>query len=974
MKTSIRKFLISTTLAPCFASTAFTVEVIMPSENFDGSSGKIFPYTTLSDPRGTLCIFSGDLYIANLDNAISRTSSSCFSNRAGALQILGKGGVFSFLNIRSSADGAAISSVITQNPELCPLSFSGFSQMIFDNCESLTSDTSASNVIPHASAIYATTPMLFTNNDSILFQYNRSAGFGAAIRGTSITIENTTKSLLFNGNGSISNGGALTGSAAINLINNSAPVIFSTNATGIYGGAIYLTGGSMLTSGNLSGVSFVNNSARSGGAIYANGNVTFSNNSDLTFQNNTASPQNSLPAPTPPPTPPAVTPLLGYGGAIFCTPPATPPPTGVSLTISGENTVTFLENIASEQGGALYGKKISIDSNKSTIFLGNTAGKGGAIAIPESGELSLSANQGDILFNKNLSITSGASTRNSIHFGKDAKFATLGATQGYTLYFYDPITSDDLSAASAAATVVVNPKASADGAYSGTIVFSGETLTATEAATPANATSTLNQKLELEGGTLALRNGATLNVHSFTQDERSVVIMDAGTTLATTNGAANNTDGAITLNNLVINLDSLDGTKAAVVNVQSTNGALSISGTLGLVKNSQDCCDNHGMFNKDLQQVPILELNATSTTVTTTDFSVGTNGYQQSPYGYQGTWEFTIDTTNHKVTGDWKKTGYIPHPERLAPLIPNSLWANVIDLRAVSQASAAGGEDIPGKQLSITGITNFFHANHTNDARSYRHMGGGYLINTYTRITPDAALSLGFGQLFTKSKDYLVGHGHSNVYFATVYSNITKSLFGSSRFFSGGTSRVTYSRSNEKVKTSYTKLPKGRCSWSNNCWLGELEGNLPITLSSRILNLKQIIPFVKAEVAYATHGGIQENTPEGRIFGHGHLLNVAVPVGVRFDKNSHNRPDFYTIIVAYAPDVYRHNPNCDTTLPINGATWTSIGNNLTRSTLLVQASSHTSVNDVLEIFGHCGCDIRRTSRQYTLDIGSKLRF
>ncbi|WP_369016848.1 hypothetical protein, partial [Chlamydia pneumoniae] len=68
-----------------------------------------------------------------------------------------------------------------------------------------------------------------------------------------------------------SNGGALTGSAAINLINNSAPVIFSTNATGIYGGAIYLTGGSMLTSGNLSGVLFVNNSSRSGGAIYANG-------------------------------------------------------------------------------------------------------------------------------------------------------------------------------------------------------------------------------------------------------------------------------------------------------------------------------------------------------------------------------------------------------------------------------------------------------------------------------------------------------------------------------------------------------------------------------------------------------------------------------------------------------------------------------------------------------------------------------
>ncbi|WP_100934676.1 polymorphic outer membrane protein middle domain-containing protein [Candidatus Chlamydia corallus] len=966
MKRSIRKFLISTTLAPCFTSTAFTVEVIMPSDNFDGSNGKMFPYTILANPRGTTCIFSGDLYISNLDNSISRTSSSCFSNTAGTLQVLGKGVTFSFVNIRSSADGAAISNVITTNPEKYPMNFSGFNQIIFENCESLTSDTSSGSIKAHASAVYSTTPTTFRDNGTLLFQYNRSAGPGAGIRSTGITIENTKKRLLFNANGSISHGGALTASAAINLTNNPAPVTFSNNATGVYGGAVYLPAGSMLTSGNSSGVTFANNSARSGGAIFANGNVTFSNNSNLTFQNNTAAPENSV-AP-----PPANPPTLGYGGAIYCTPPATPPPTDIKLIISGENTVAFLENIASVQGGALYGKSISIASNKSTTFLGNIAGKGGAIAIPQGGDLSLSADQGDIFFNKNQSLTSGTATRNSIHFGEDAKFSTLAAAKGYNLFFYDPITSDNLSSGTAAPSVIVNPKTSTDTAYLGNIVFSGEKLNADEAKISANFTSTLNQKLELQGGTFTLRDGATLNVHTLTQNAASTLFMDAGTTLATTN--TNNTDGTITLNNLVINLDSLDGTKAALVNVQSTNGALTISGNLKLVKNSLDSSDNHEMFNKNLNQVPILELKATSGTVTTTNFSLSSNGYQQSPYGYQGTWEFALDATTNKVTGTWKKTGYIPHPERLAPLIPNSLWGNLLDLRAVSQASAAGGENVPGKQLSITGITNFFHANHTDEARNYRHIGGGYLVNTYTRITPDAALSLGFGQLFTKSKDYLVGHGHSNVYFATAYSNITKPLFGSSRLFSGCTSRISYSLSNEKVRTSYTKLPKAHSSWSNNCWLGEVEGNLPFILSSRILNLKQIIPFVKAEIAYANHRGLKENSPEGRIFGKSHLINVAVPVGVRFDKHSHNRPDFHTIIVAYAPDIYRHNPHCDTILPINGAMWTSVGNNLTRSALLVQASSHTSINNVLEIFGHCGCDIRRTSRQYTLDIGSKLRF
>ncbi|SPN73586.1 Polymorphic membrane protein F,chlamydial polymorphic outer membrane protein repeat,Autotransporter beta-domain [Chlamydia serpentis] len=966
MKTSIRKFLISTTLAPCIASTAFSVEVIMPSDNFDGASGKIFPYTTLADPRGTICIFSGDLYIANLDNSISRTSSSCFTNTAGALQVLGKGATLSFKNIRSATDGAAISSSVTQNPEKNPMSFSGFNRMIFENCESLTSDTSSGSIKAHGSAIYSTTPISFSNNSSILFQYNRSAGPGAGIRGPSITIESSKNQLLFNANGSTSYGGALTSSAAINLINNLTPITFSNNAAGIYGGAVYLTAGSMLTSNNTSDVTFINNSARSGGAIFANGNVTFSNNRALTFHNNTASPQNSVPSTTPPPSNP---PVLGYGGAIYCNPPAG---SSAQLSISGEDSVAFITNIATEEGGALYGKSIAISSNKSTIFIGNLALKGGAIAISNSGDLSLSADQGDIIFDKNIAAPTSGSYRNSIYFGQDAKFVTLGAGKGYNLYFYDPITSADLSSGTTPPSVIVNPKGNSNTTYSGNIVFSGKMLNTDEMAKSNNLLSTLNQKLELQGGTLALRDSVTLQVHTFQQHPESTLFMDAGTTLATTNGASSNTDGAITLSNLVINLDSLDGTKAAIVNAQSTNGALTISGKLGLIHDSTDCCDNHQMFNHDLNQVPILELKATSGTVTTTDFDVSSDSYKPSPYGYQGSWEFIL--ANNKVSGNWKKNGYIPHPERLAPLIPNSLWGNILDLRAVSQASAAGGEDIPGKQLSFTGITNFFHADHNDKARSYRHMGGGYLINTYTRMTPDSALSLGFGQLFTKSKDYLVGHGHSNAYFATAYSNITKTLFGSYNVFSGFTSRVTYSRSNEKLKTSYTKLPKARCSWSNNSWLGEFEANLPVILSSRILNLKQIIPFVKAEIAYANHGSFQENNSEGRIFGRGHLLNVAVPIGLRFDRYSHNRPDFYTILVAYAPDIYRHNPHCNTTLPINGATWSSLGNDLTRSALLVQASSHTSVNDILEICGHCGCDIRRTSRQYTLDIGSKLRF
>lgn len=1008
---SFHKFFICSSLAFSLTSPVFAKIVPIPSKNFNGQEGRVFPYTTLSNPEGTTAIFSGDLIISNIDNAISETSSSCFSNKAGYFTILGQGYTLSFNQIRSASNGAAISDSVTDLT--LPLTLLNFKNILFINSHTLTSTeagtgagTGNTNTVKANSAmLYSTVPVIFKDNQTILFQQDRSAGPGAGINAASLTITGTTTSCSFDSNASSSFGGALASVGPVKLVNNTAPQTFLSNGAAYYGGAIYLgtyppaggTGtpsiGSLTASANSGNITFQNNSALTGGAIYSLGNLTFSNNSNILFANNTASPASTITLPS---TTPNQTITGGLGGAIYCIAPQAPTGGGAgsgtttdpTLTCTGQTSLSFQGNCAASEGGAIYAKKIVISDNGSTQFIGNvSAKKGGAISVANSGTLALTANAGNIIFDHNLTVntttntgTTTPSTHNAIHFNEGATFSTLAASAGNSIYFYDPITTDISTTApqppAQPAALTINPSS---GNYQGNIVFSGEKLPPDEAAEENNVTSTINQQVTLENGSLVLKQGAVLKVYSFTQSPGSTVVMDLGTTLSTTN--QQNTNGGITLSNLAINLASLGENNSAVVEIASTSGQLSVTGPITFVDSSGTFYENHELLNENTVEYTIATFTGNTNpppNINITDITTAT-GATSSPYGYQGTWKLETSpgtqADTQTLTATWTKTSFIPGPERLAPLVPNSLWGNIVDLRAVNQVMETCSQGLPYKKgLCLTGVSNFFHCNHTQAARSYRHISGGYVLHANTQTLADSVFGFGFGQLFAKSKDYLVAHDKSKVYVITAYTGFTKPFFNISNLFASMATRASYCRSNERLTTNYTSLGTAQAGWSNNGWLGELEANFPVVLSSRIFNLKKLIPFVKAEVAYANQGRFKEKNTEGRAFGHGHLMNVSVPAGIKFDKTSHHAPDFYSISLSCISDVYRYNPHCSTVLIANGATWTTVATNPSRWGVKVQASSHNKVNNNIEIYGHGGCEIRRSSRQYTVDLGSKFRF
>ncbi|WP_375793523.1 autotransporter domain-containing protein [Chlamydia sp. 12-01] len=1016
MKASLRKFLISTTLTlPC-SFQAFSLEIVVPHGIYDGNLRDTFPYTITSNPEGTTAILSGNLHLLNLDNSMVATPSSCFFNSIGSMTIVGKNHNLTFVNLRTSVNGAALSSIPTADPDTSPYTITGMNTLSFSNCVALMARTT-NPVNPKGGAVYSKAPIFFQNIQNLIFKNNSAADNGGALWAQVVGISNIKKSMQFLSNVG-ANGGAIGASKSLN-VTQCPSILFRSNSAEKLGGAIHSVdpttvqnpppapppttpAGPVNTVISFSGngsVQFDSNNAKSGGAVYSKGNINFTNNAQLLMQNNSASPEvadNNE--------------VLGQGGAIYCTqqtpnPPApdTLPFTG--LTIANQNEIFFANNFAATAGGAIYGKKVSITSSGKTVFTNNISKDGGAIYIPDNGDLSLSADYGDMIFYENLKTNDATTTRNAISLGKGATINLLAASGNYKLCFYDPIvTTIPDTAHSDDKKLTINQDRTSSTPFTnhiGTILFSGAQVDSQSASTTANFESIIYQKVVLGGGKLVLADKASLSVISFEQESDSILLMDDGTTLATTENSASGVtagggggggggsvatptvnSGSISLTDLHVNISSLtEAGEGAKIDVKGTNGTITLTGYLSLDDLSGIAYENHDLFNKDTVTLKVLSLSTKDDNkITESGFQLTPRGDTEPQYGYQGSWKLvwengTDANANKKKTlkATWTKTGFIPSPERQASLVPNSLWGAFIDLRSMNALATASCDGFGyGKGLWVAGISNVFHHDRNSVSHGFRRISGGYVIGANSQTISDSVFGVAFSQVFGKSKDYVVSTTKSQAIVGSAYLSIKRQL--SNTIFTSFAARINYSHTNEDMKTRYTFIPEEDGNWDNNCWLGEVGGSLPIALQTTKLHLNQFVPFVNVQLGYAEHGSFREKLAEARSFCSSRLINLAIPCGFKIDRRSHSHPDFYSLAISYVPDVWRRNPGCDILLLANGFCWKTPATNLDRHGLLMQGSTHTAVNNNIEIFSHGSCELRRSSRNYNINVGSKFRF
>ncbi|SYX08771.1 Polymorphic membrane protein F,chlamydial polymorphic outer membrane protein repeat,Autotransporter beta-domain [Chlamydia poikilotherma] len=702
------------------------------------------------------------------------------------------------------------------------------------------------------------------------------------------------------------------------------------------------------------------------GAIKAGGNATLSNNASVVFNKNYST---------------------ASGGAISCT------NTGNTalLKFEGNSQLIFSDNTATTSGGAIYTNKLTINSGGLTLFSNNSvtnaSPKGGAICLHDTnGECSLTANLGDIIFKGNTIITTGASPatkRNAINLGAAGKFTQLRAKEGFGIYFYDPIadagTTDEIELNKTEGTTT----------YSGQIVFSGEKLTPEEQAIPDNLKSSFKQAIKLGSGSLILKEGVTVTANKVTQTGGTIV-MDAGTALK----ASTET---IALTNLEVNIASLGGggsSNPAIVETTTANKTISIT-EVNLIDSSGNGYE-YPIFSTT-KPFTTIEAKTTTSTITAPTTNL-TNYVPPTHYGYQGNWTVTWAKSNsdaiQTATFDWKQTGYNPNPERQGPLVPNTLWGSLSDVRAMQNLMDVSANSADYQRgLWVSGLANFLHKSGTETKRKFRHNSAGYVLGAFAKTPSEDIFSAAFCQLFGKDKDYLVAKNSSNIYAGSIYYQ--HSLFWSAwdRLLENTigaqaplvlNAQLTYSHTSNDMKTNMTQRyapPKTTYSeikgdWDNDCFGVELGATVPIESQYSSL-FDMYSPFLKFQLVHAHQEDFKENSStEGRYFESSNLTNLSMPIGVKFERFSDNDNASYNLTLAYAPDLVRSNPDCTTSLLVSPTTavWLTKATNLARQAFIVRAGNHLSLSSNFEIFSQFSFELRGSSRTYNVDLGSKIQF
>lgn len=759
----------------------------------------------------------------------------------------------------------------------------------------------------------------------------------------------------------------------------------STTANGT--GAIESVGNIQLTNNDY--VTFINNaSTTTGGAACSQGNCTISGNQTVLFDSNATSGSNI------------------NGGAICCLkqPPPAVPPTTPTLTIIGNNEVTFINNTASGSGGAIYAQNLTLSSEgKGVLFTNNTASataspKGGAIAIADSGTLSLSADGSNITFNGNTTNTTagvGAPTitRNAIDLGSQAKFTVLRATEGNSIYFYDPITG------SGATDALSINETNASVTYGGSIVFSGEKLSETEKTKPENLKSKFSQDVDLKNGSLVLKDGVTVDTKQFTQTA-GTLLMDAGTTLSASTGA-------VTVKNLAVNMSSLNGTDKVTLSATAASQNVSLTGPITLMDDNGNAYENPDLRNSQSYDFIVLSAGDTTTAGTATPPSSSNTDPQiteQTPqhYGYQGTWAVkwvqspapgaggATTPQTQTATLSWTKTGYIPNPERRGNLVPNSLWGVFVDVRSIQEVMKRSTDVIDqGRGIWASAIGNFFHRDNINKGseiqQGFRHRSAGYIIGASTPTIEDNVLNLAFCQLFGRDKDRLVTKNHITSYAGSINFqhegrlDYITNLLPQGSYSAWGpialmlNAQLTYCHSSNDMKTSYTQpTPQEvKSSWGNDGFGMEMGGLVSIP-TQHFRWFSSYSPFVKVQLTYAHQEDFKESGADARSFETSDLFNFGMPIGVKLEKSM--GLSSYDLSIAYVPDIIRSNPDCTTTLIISGDSWQTFGTNLARNALLIRAGNYFTFSDTWEMFSQFAFELRSSSRSYNVDLGSKIRF
>ncbi|KTF29329.1 autotransporter beta-domain protein [Chlamydia pecorum] len=830
-------------------------------------------------------------------------------------------------------------------------------------------------------AIYTSQKLSITNNSSeLIFSNNKSWNIfstgsrnrgGVCCAGTDFEIINNKNYIYFIDNSS-QDGGVAYVAQYVRIQGNTHPILFLNNTvvrdnsgTSGTGGAFFCQNTNI--SGNSSPIYFVNNQACRGGAFFCNGSLTIEHNpGTVVFNNNAAIYDNN-----------------SDGGAICIN-------NNNSFVIQNNpGIVVFDNNFASRNGGGISSKNLRIMNSGPVYFINNTANWGGAFLLNQNGICSLFAEQGDIIFNNNLSYaTPWTGKRNAIHCTPGVSL-TLGASAGRTLAFYDPIEHQHTTSN----PLVFNPESY----HQGTVLFSGATVPK-DLVDKENFYTESKNTSELRNGVLAIERSAWLGVFKLSQTGGTLRLGGGGTLSNNTNAASGST---ITITNLALNLPSILSTGVApkiwiypasntqnnvTTYTENANTSITLSGPLSLLDDDNQSPYDSADLAESLKKIPLLYLSDVTAKRINTDAFIPEGLNAGTHYGYQGLWspyweetktttdnssDLTANTLHRHLYADWTAIGYVPNPEYAAYIVPATLWQTFYTLQAGLQTF--DNFQTPSHYLFQTrgnALGLFVHQNPKGKIPGFRMDSIGYSLGPSTKTAHNHKVSLSFAKFHSNVKEKnSQNKSASHITFAAL--ELKMPWFH--EWIHTSTS-LAYSYGSHHISSIF---PTRKESAEGKTFSHSLGASASLYLPIQAVTKRfSATPFIKILGVRSFLSSFTETGSKPRKFLTDQpLCNVTVPLGVQSSwRTQFHLPCEWHFEIAYEPMVYQNTPDISTTLIVSGGTWTTEGPTIARNSFVFKGSSLTSIFPNVHIFLNYQGSVSSSTSLHYLQAGSQVTF
>lgn len=822
-------------------------------------------------------------------------------------------------------------------------------------------------------AIYASQKLIITKNSSeTIFNSNTAYNVyvtnhqnrgGALYTGTNLEVSNNKNCLYFTNNSTIGNGGAIFSASDSSIQNNQCSILFLNNSSfSGDGGAISCSNLNIL--GNSSPIYFIKNKSQKGGALVCSANISIENNSEnIIFHQNMAigSSENK-------------------GGAIYCN----------NFTIQNNpGTVVFNDNFASRDGGSLCTGNFTIRNSGPVYFTNNYANWGGAFLLRQNSACYLFAEQGDIIFNNNISYaTLWTGKRNAIHCTPGVSL-NLGASAGRTLAFYDPIEHGHTTSR----PLVFNPESY----HQGTVLFSGATVPK-DLVDKENFYTESKNTSELRNGVLAIERSAWLGVFKLSQTGGTLRLGGGGTLSNNTNAASGST---ITITNLALNLPSILSTGVApkiwiypasntqnnvTTYTENANTSITISGPLSLLDDDNQSPYDSADLAESLKKIPLLYLSDVTAQRINTDNFVPEGLNTGTHYGYQGLWspyweetktttdnssDLTANTLHRHLYADWTAIGYVPNPEYAAYIVPATLWQTFYTLQAGLQTF--DNFQTPSHYLFQTrgnALGLFVHQNPKGKIPGFRMDSIGYSLGPSTKTAHNHKVSLSFAKFHSNVKEKnSQNKSASHITFAAL--ELKMPWFH--EWIHTSTS-LAYSYGSHHISSIF---PTRKESAEGKTFSHSLGASASLYLPIQAVTKRfSATPFIKILGVRSFLSSFTETGSKPRKFLTDQpLCNVTVPLGVQSSwRTQFHLPCEWHFEIAYEPMVYQNTPDISTTLIVSGGTWTTEGPTIARNSFVFKGSSLTSIFPNVHIFLNYQGSVSSSTSLHYLQAGSQVTF